>query len=367
MGGLLHRVAELCTSVSQSSRARERFSAILAAQRAPLDVDLRAMADTTVSGETAGFRVSKPVARPTIVLVAMARMMRAREITSAIGGVIFLGGCPLDPIQPFDAGAIFEDAGAQADAGNRDGGSAPDAGEDAGADERDAGADAGPRDAGVQTQDAGFEPDAGTPCERIAPTPFVCEGDEDFCDPRNDAWSPAADFVAAWSHIEDEQAIVELRFASPVFGDPSFDGQISIALNVNSNATDDDVSYGVYLNDEIITLWADAISTLKRPNWGQYPPSLWILAHSQAAEDAHLLDDCGIGLSADGLSLAFTFGDGLTFDPDWTYNAASHGEEVAFGSAELSPTAPTPTTSRGGQQDGVTYLPLCEAFCASDE
>jgi hypothetical protein len=111
------------------------------------------------------------------------------------------------------------------DGGAADGGIADDAGfDDAGVDSGfvDAGlADAGFADAGFADAgfaDAGFA-DAGFVCvfDGNPDVPFTCEGDEDVCDPAGDASPPSKDLLAAWSHVEGDDLIVDVRFSSRPF------------------------------------------------------------------------------------------------------------------------------------------------------
>ena len=99
----------------------------------------------------------------------------------------------------------------------RDGGVLIDAGRD---DE-----DAGPADAGVvDVEDAGVDVpvDAGPLCA-IEPfeVPFECEGDEDWCDPRDQARA-YNDLAAVWSRIEDDAWVIEVRTWGRL---PFFEGQ----------------------------------------------------------------------------------------------------------------------------------------------
>ena len=77
--------------------------------------------------------------------------------------------------------------------------------------------DAGVRDAGSETP-----PDAGEERCRISGegVPFERQGTEDFVAVDADAYPDDLQLLALWSHVEDEEVLVDLRFAAMPFDTP---------------------------------------------------------------------------------------------------------------------------------------------------
>jgi hypothetical protein len=146
-----------------------------------------------------------------------------------LGGAIFLMGACTPDADLLRVDARVEDSGYPIDTdagGEVDAGSEPDAGSevDAGS-EPDAGGevDAGSEpDAGIN-EDAGGQTDAGVQVEECqlpgrAGTPFTCQGDEDWCDPRGDIGGlTTLDVLGVWSRIEGTDFVIEIRTADTPF------------------------------------------------------------------------------------------------------------------------------------------------------
>jgi hypothetical protein len=49
------------------------------------------------------------------------------------------------------------------------------------------------------------------------PQDIPCEDDADYCDPIESQFSPEADILAAWSHVDGDEFVMQVRFLAPPF------------------------------------------------------------------------------------------------------------------------------------------------------
>jgi hypothetical protein len=49
------------------------------------------------------------------------------------------------------------------------------------------------------------------------PQDVPCEDDADYCDPIESQFSPEADILAAWSHVDGDEFVMQVRFLAPPF------------------------------------------------------------------------------------------------------------------------------------------------------
>lgn len=257
--------------------------------------------------------------------------------------------CDPNVLVETDAGvdAGFEDAGFR-DAGFDDAGFA-----DAGFD------DAGFFDAGVD--DAGFA-DAGFDCvfPNVPPPAFACEGDEDICDAVGEVGRPERDVLAVWSRIEDDEFVIDVRFA----GFPFRRAPTGLFLQIETVPADDEIppyefilgppspSLGQVVRGEI----AYEIGTANT-----YPP----ITSLDDASGSHVICGEPIGLGVEAPLLEFRWSvDFIGADPRYFIGVRSDLAPVTWDFVNDDPPPATFVTPRGGAPDNAgTFISFCDLDC----
>jgi hypothetical protein len=255
---------------------------------------------------------------------------------------------------------VVSDAGVDVDAGLVDAGLV-----DAGL------VDAGLVDAGVDVEfdagfvDAGPQPDAGFPCPfpENPPQPVPCEDDADYCDPIEPQFSPEADILAAWSHIDGDEFVMQVRLLAPPFRRiPSLDLRFVVgeaeavgygsAISRNDSGTDDLFAvHGYVLRQD-----------LRFPAGAGFPPPAREVEFPQG-ESPPPFDPCWFSLSTTTGLVEFRFP--LRGEP-LPYAIGAYG-----GDDFLPPTndvtwsgAPQTLISQGGRADDEgTLVSICDLTC----
>ncbi len=247
---------------------------------------------------------------------------------------------------------VVADAGVVVDAGFVDGGVVDAGFVDAGF------VDAGIVDAGVV--DAGTERCVFPDPEVI---PFVCEGDEDVCDPMFDLndFIPGADIVAVWSRIEGDEFIIDVRYAGfPFRGIP----QVS-DLVVESTTNEDVLEYGVGFCGERLEPEHSSGEAQLDCVGGTDEFQTVPLACIGFSEEIETLMGCRVSLGVSQPVIRYRWPLLLVATEPLTRFAVYARKVFSAQGADCASDAADPfLTSRGGAPDAEdTYLPLCGLDC----
>ncbi|HEY4223752.1 MAG TPA: hypothetical protein VGO62_20485 [Myxococcota bacterium] len=215
-----------------------------------------------------------------------------------------------------------------------------------------------PVDSGVVV-DSGPVRDAGPICDFPSPVaiPYVCEGDEDYCDLGDDRdGDPASNILAIWSHVEGTDLVVQFRFAALPFR--AADDRLFVAFSEagGSTSTANGVCQGTEPPDENICV-GGAISLFVAGDESGYPPQQLGLNPNLATLD---LCNSRISLATPFVELRVPAALLARTDGSFAY-AARCNTDVTWPLG-----APALVTSTGGSVDVVPddLVRLCDEICA---
>jgi hypothetical protein len=194
------------------------------------------------------------------------------------------------------------------------------------------------------------------------PQDIPCEDDADYCDPIESQFSPEADILAAWSHVDGDEFVMQVRFLAPPFRHIS---RLELLFLVDERTAETGPGISSYdesgsdlYGDIAYGFFQDRAIAFQR---GYPPPERY--ATSRQTDEPALFDECWFRLSlTSGLAELR-----LPIGPNGArlYAIGAVGSDDVPASSDVTWSGdPAFLLSRGGHADDEdTLVSICDLTC----